>query len=160
MPLKLNVGLSKKVGEANYGSRGASVNVELELDATLATQPDRMRERIREMFGLARNAVEEELHSSHTPSGNQPGNGNGHANGSSPQNGHGQNGDNGSGRSATQSQVRAIHAIARRQRVDLVTLLRERYGCERPDDLSIRDASDLIDEMKNASSPNGAGGRR
>ena len=29
--IKLNCGFSRKVGEANYGSRGASVNLELEL---------------------------------------------------------------------------------------------------------------------------------
>lgn len=37
MPLTLNVGLTKKVGEPNYGSRGASVNVATELDAALVT---------------------------------------------------------------------------------------------------------------------------
>ncbi|MGZ0174755.1 MAG: hypothetical protein ACKVHE_35095 [Planctomycetales bacterium] len=31
MPMKLNVGLSRKIGEPNFGSRGASVNLELEL---------------------------------------------------------------------------------------------------------------------------------
>ncbi|MBA4015745.1 MAG: hypothetical protein C0483_01010 [Pirellula sp.] len=35
-----------KVGEANYGSRDASVNLELELDSSLVGAPDRLKERI------------------------------------------------------------------------------------------------------------------
>ncbi len=46
MPLKLNVGLSRKVGEPNYSSRGASVNLELELDSAIVGEPDRLQERI------------------------------------------------------------------------------------------------------------------
>ena len=50
MPTTLNVGLSKKVGEPDYGSRGASVNLETELDAGLVNDPDRLRDRIRQLF--------------------------------------------------------------------------------------------------------------
>ena len=42
MPMTLNVGLSRKVGEPNYGSRGASVNLELELDNSLVEQPEQV----------------------------------------------------------------------------------------------------------------------
>ena len=42
MPLKLNVGLNRKVGEQNYGSRGASVNVEMELESSLVGEPSRL----------------------------------------------------------------------------------------------------------------------
>ena len=59
--LKLNVGLSRKVGEPNYGSRGASVYLELEVESALAGDPDALRERVRRLFGLARASVDEEL---------------------------------------------------------------------------------------------------
>ena len=51
-------------------------------------------------------------------------------------------------RPATVSQVKAIRAICSRRRIDLVGLLRERFGLQTADELGIRQASDLIDELK------------
>jgi hypothetical protein len=51
-------------------------------------------------------------------------------------------------RPATASQVKAIRAIASRRRIDLVGLLRERFGLQTADELGIRQASNLIDELK------------
>ena len=144
--LKLNVGLSRKVGEANFSSRGASVNLELEVESALAGDPDRLRDKIRHLFHLAKASVDEELngntHQGETNSNNghrsqNGGRANGHGNG---------NGD----RAATQSQVRALHAIARRQNVDLTNLVQQRFGCQRPEELSLRNASSLIDELNGA----------
>src|SRR5205814_5343968 len=69
MPLKLNVGASRKVTDHNYGSRGASVNLELELDAALASEPQKLRDRIRKLFGLARAALAEALNGGGTGDG-------------------------------------------------------------------------------------------
>jgi hypothetical protein len=51
-------------------------------------------------------------------------------------------------RPATASQVKAIRAIAARRKIDLVGLLRERFGLTTADELGIRQASSLIDELK------------
>jgi len=61
MPLKLNCGVCRKIGEADYGSRGASVNIELEVEADLVNSPQRLHDRIRQLFRLAKASVEEEL---------------------------------------------------------------------------------------------------
>lgn len=147
MPLKLNVGFTKKVGEANYGSRGAAVNLELELDSSLVGEPDRLKERIRHLFGLAKASVDEELNVSAAP-----GTANGHD--QPPPNGKRRDGT----RSATASQVRALGAIAERHKIDLTALLVQRFRIHDPAALTITEASALIDELKGAG--NGAGGRR
>ena len=143
MPMKINCGFSKKVGEANYGSRGASVNLELEAEADLVASPQRLHDRIRQLFRLAKDSVEEELN------GNDPA--------TAPADGNGHQRQHPS-RPATQSQLRAIHAIADRRRVDLTGLLQRRFQIDQPDGLSITEASTLIDEL--TSNGNGAGGRR
>ena len=51
-------------------------------------------------------------------------------------------------RPATASQVKAIRAIAARRKIDLVGMLRERFGLTTADELGIRQASNLIDELK------------
>ena len=150
MPMKLNVGLSRKIGEPNYGSRGASVNLELELDNALVEQPERLRDRIRQLYQLAKASVDEELN----VSSQEPVNGadNGHSfdryrtNGNGASNGHPANGHG--PRQATSSQVKAIHAIASRNRIDVGRLVQDRFNVQRLDDLSISDASTLIDELK------------
>ncbi len=156
--LKLNVGLSRKMGEANYGSRGASVNLELEVESALAGDPQTLQDRIRSLFRLARASVDEELNGNGHHGNGHHGNGHSNGDGRNP-NGHSNGSRRSNGRSATASQVRAIHAIASRQRIDLAGELRQRYDVDRPDDLSISEASELIDSIKPQTS-NGNGGRR
>ncbi len=162
--LKLNVGLSRKVGEPNYGSRGASVYLELEVESALAGDPDALRERVRRLFGLARASVDEELN----PDG-RAANANGqdahdqdaHDQDAAQQAAGGENGDDGQragGRPATASQIRAIHAIAKQYGFDLQPELINRFGVPQPEDLLVSEASELIDLLK--ASANGGGGRR
>jgi hypothetical protein len=64
-------------------------------------------------------------------------------------------------RPATASQVKAIRAIAARRKIDLVGLLRDKFGLTTADELGIRQASNLIDELKSdegTSSPTNGNG--
>jgi hypothetical protein len=156
MPLKLNVGLSKKVGEPNYGSRGASVNVEMELDGALVAEPGKLQDRIRQLFGVVRASLAEGLNGNNghaSPEGAPPPAKNG-----TPSNGY----TNGNGaaktngvRKATQSQVKAIYAISKSHRIDLPAFLHERFHVYRADELSIKEASSAIDALKGQDSQEG-----
>ncbi len=176
MPIKLNIGLSRKVGETNYGSRGASINLEVELDNGVLNNPGQLRERVHDLYVLARQSVDEELQRPADAGPNEPshenGNGhartNGHSNGNGHANGHAANSNgnasNGNGHSnghsngqhnrvevagATQSQIRAIFAITKRQGLDPHQVINDRFRVHKMEELTIREASSLIDELKN-----------
>ena len=62
MPLTLNVGLSKKIGQRDFGSLGASCNVTVELDSTLLQQDlDAFQQRVRDAYVACHQAIEDEL---------------------------------------------------------------------------------------------------
>jgi hypothetical protein len=179
MPLKLNIGLSRKVGQPNFGSRQASIGLEVELDASILTEPELLQERVGMLYSFAERAIETELSQPNErlrcP---QPGR---EAILSSPclsLSSVGQTQANSTllvpeeitplrkpidltwqveSRQLSQErprltskQHRAIHAICRRLGLDPFGLIRERFQLERVDELDIRQASRLIDELKDS----------
>jgi hypothetical protein len=165
MGMKLSVGVSKKVGLPNFGSQGASCGLELEIDGSLLEGDlDAFHDRVRGVYVAAHQAVHDELarlqapvESPHEPSAaptRHASNGHAGTNGHIGGNGHADRPPAGRSRPrkpATENQVRAIRSIANRQHADLDGLLRE-FGVDRPEDLSLKQASELIDTLKTAAS--------
>ncbi|MFO0871283.1 MAG: hypothetical protein U0935_20355 [Pirellulales bacterium] len=146
------------------GSLGASANLELELDSGAVSDPDRLRQQVRYLFGLAKASVEEELNqqqaalphtppNGHSPAASTSGNGHHHASSNGQRLcgavewscGHGVTGPR------NQDHRRSPAAA------DLAAQL-EPFGVQAVEDLSIQQASQMIDELK--AEPVGAGGSR
>jgi hypothetical protein len=175
--LKLHAGVSKKVGLPGFSSASASCTIEAELDSTLLNDTQGFQVVVRRAYQSCEQAVQDEItrltqdnltdtsllqpkpHSQtqiQAQSSQQeavievrtapaiPGplvTANQRVPAQRIQ-------SQPSPRPATASQVKAIRAIASRRRIDLVALLRERFGLQTVDSLGIRQASDLIDELK------------
>jgi hypothetical protein len=146
MPINVSVGFSRKVGEPNYGSRGASVHLEMELDRAALDDPERLQTEIEVIFERARSVVERELERPASP----PSDCEGDCVGQPDQ--AGENGRRHGPRPATPNQVRAIETIARQRGVDLIQLQHTKFDSHRADELSIVEASLLIDFLKTLSS--------
>jgi len=145
MPLKTNVGVSRKIADNQYGSRGASVNLEVELDSSLVQEPERLQERIRQLFRLAQQSVDDEL------ARNQAGNSTASHQTNGAANGHQTNGSNGTGHRISEKQLTFIRQLANAikglgvRRLD--TLANTMF--KKPlTDLSSLDGSGLIDVLK------------
>lgn len=138
---KLIVGFSQKVGAPNYGSRGGNVTLELDVDGAAAGNAELIRAQLQGMFRLARQTVSEELARPSVPAqeiGPAPST-NGHGPAPTPRIPL---------RPATPNQIRAIVGLAIRHHVNLSDLLSQRYRVNRAEDLSLAEASALIDELK------------
>ena len=133
--IKLNCGVSRKVGQPNFGSRGASVNVELELESAATQDANVLHDRIRKLFAIARDAVDAELglagQAEGTAAGQQPA----------------AKGNGSSIRSATEAQIRAVNAICSRLGLDPHAEAHRRLG-RGIQDLTLPEASALIDQLK------------
>jgi hypothetical protein len=154
MPLTINVGLSRKASK-DFQSAGTSINISAELDQSLLARPDELQRQIDDLYEQAEHAVVRQASQpTSAPASSQGqaaatgGNGNGH---------NGGNGNGGNGRVApmTQSQSRAIHAIAKRIGIDPADECMRQFGWDLSR-LSIRDASTIIDHLKSLQP---AGGR-
>lgn len=177
MPMTVKVGLAKKVGQPDFGSLGASCDIELELDGGLLfSDLEGLQKKIQTAYVACRQAVNDELASRHRteepPHSVEPSDRNGHSetslndhqrrilpeNAPNLTNGH-SNGKsaNGKVRTATNSQVRALRAIASRQGFNLTEHLQGQFNLQRAEDLTVRQASQLIDDLNQSATPNGVG---
>jgi hypothetical protein len=161
--LKLHAGVSKKVGLPGFSSASASCTIEAELDSSLLQDHEGFQVVVRRAYQSCEQAVQDQI-ARLTSDGSEV---------SQPQEvvevrtspaitgpsvnriPAAQFSNQPSPRPATASQVKAIRAIAARRKIDLVGLLRERFGLTTADQLGIRQASSLIDELKSDEPTNG-----
>ena len=140
MATKATVGLTQKIGQPGFGSIGASCQIEIELEGVEPTDP-RVAERIQEAYAACRRAIQAELDAFE----------NGHAASARvdrSQSSRGTPKRGGSNRNATAAQVNAINVITKKMKLDLGGFLQGQYGASRPEELDIRQASKVIDELK------------
>lgn len=136
MAIRLSVGVAQKIGQPRYGSYGAHCALEVELSLTELASLDRLQGRIRQGLDVCRAAVAAELERARgaaavpeAPAGAVAGRRPAH-------------------RPATLAQLRAVHAIVRRRRLDLYRALEERFEGRGLDELTLAETSRLIDALQ------------
>ena len=152
MPLSMNVGLSRKASK-DYQSTGVSINVTAELDQTLLAKPDELQGEIDRLYYQAEQALNRQA--SEMKSDDPPPRPARNGNGQRSNNGNGNGRTNGAHAAPmTQSQRRAINAIADRVGVDAneEAFNLASVGIDR---LSLKQASQLIDHLKSLEPANG-----
>jgi len=161
MPLKLSVGLSRKIGQPDFGSIGATCAVEVELpNDTLRHDLESFHHQVRNAYVACAQAVNDELArqqgqaSSNGAAGARPQSAVPPASATSPQNGSvhtGGNGNGSGGHQASEKQLTYIRQLAGQIKGlgarKLETLAQKMHGKPLAA-LSSLEASGLIDTMK------------
>ena len=156
MPLTINVGLSRKASK-DYQSTGTSINLTAELDQSLLTRPNELQAAVGELYQLAEASLERQANGDEQ----QPPTARIDHGRPNVANGNGQQarGSGSPGRGMTESQRKAIHAIAKGLGIDPVAEARHELGVDL-DRASIGEASKLIDHLKGLQGASTNGSRR
>jgi hypothetical protein len=149
MAAKLSVGLQKKLGLPGFSSIGASCHVEFEVETSLMeSNLEGFQKKVHSAYSACQQAVNEQLARYQSTSTNLSDQSHSQLNGQTNPNPHQVRQESSR---ATRNQLRSIFAIARNQGLDPLQLVRKRFNLDQPEDLTIREASSLIDELKHGS---------
>lgn len=151
MPVKIHVGLSKKIGQQNFGSLGASCHIEFELDSGFDNgSTERFQDATRRAYAACRQAVESQI-AMNGKTENRQRVGLQHI--AEPVNRivnrvEAPAQQSRESRMATPAQLRAIRAIVKHNRIDLDGAMASCCSVRSLNQLTIRSASKLIDHLK------------
>ena len=144
MGMKISVGLQKKVGQPNYGSLGASCHVEFEIDAAMIeSNLDGFHNKVNGAYLACRQAVNAQLRQQELGQSQAP-----PAENRKPLPENHSRPEPDRGGTVTTNQLKAIYAITKRLRLNPQQLVHERFDRYVPEDLTIREASQILDELK------------
>jgi hypothetical protein len=138
----ISANLSKKVPLPNVGYSSQQYGASIEIEVGDADSPESIHGKMRKLYALLNRTVDEQI-SSATAGPAQP-DGNGASAQAKPSNGG--NGTNRVAR-ATAAQCKAIFAICKSRGLDMQAALADFHVAD-PAELSVRDASRLIDALK------------
>ena len=136
--IRISASVSKKVPirGLQYSSQNFSAGMEVEVSC--GSDAGEIRDKLRKLHRLLARSVDEQIEEQEAWNGGAPA--------TSPEDDRG-----GNGRTATRAQLRAIRAIAREQGFsedEVRSHIGDYYGVVRLDELSVKEASDLIDDLK------------
>ena len=158
MSTKINVGLSRKIGQPNFGSLGASCHIDLKIDPQAASLgPEAIQRQIMTAFTICKQSIDAELAKSDQPRmlfaacGFHPAEQTSAARQETHQRPANEPSDATTPRQprpATAAQIKALYTLASRAGLTLASELQQHCGVNNPQQLTIQQASRMIDHLK------------
>lgn len=159
--IKLSANLSKKVPMPDVEFSSQQYGAAMEIEVSDSADAQEIAQRLQSIYSLLEKSIDGQIQVAsrtvsqpvpRTPFLGDRNNGNGHngGNGSGGNNGGNGNGFRRNGH-ASPAQIKAIFAVCKDRGVsrdDLITMLQADFNVAKPDDLSIKQASDLIGRLQ------------
>jgi hypothetical protein len=163
--IRIVANVSKKVPIPELDFSSQSYMAGLEVEVSEGATESQIQSRIGQVYRLLEQSIDAQIAATRSapnaqPEGvRHPGNNDGNGHEPAPQTRprfSSSGGNGGNGATATQAQIRAIQAISKANGLGLdvlTVLLQGRYGCQKPERLSVREASNLIEHLKTLKRP-------